>query len=72
MVTLTIDIPDEHLAEVIAKLKELGVTIRESPLHPLDDETAYLLKSSRNAERIAQALLGYKNGLAKERSLNED
>ena len=39
MTTLTIDIPDDHSAEVIAQLKKLGVKVRESKLSHLDKLT---------------------------------
>jgi len=36
MTTLTIDIPDNNVEEVIAQLKKLGVTILQSSLAKLD------------------------------------
>jgi len=39
MTTLTIDIPDDHTAEIIAQLKKLGVKVRESKLSALDKLT---------------------------------
>jgi len=39
MTTLTIDIPDDNAEEVLAQLKKLGVTIRQSSLVKLDKLT---------------------------------
>ena len=75
MTRITIDIPDDHIAEVITQLKELGVKIHESNLSALDkltkedynkhfakkkrDATSHLLKSSTNAARLLNAIADY-------------
>jgi hypothetical protein len=39
MTTFTIDIPDDNTEEVMAQLRKLGVTIRQSSLAQLDELT---------------------------------
>jgi hypothetical protein len=56
MTTITIDIPDNDTAQIIAQLQKLGVSIRESKLDDLDKLTkedykkhfAHNAKANRN------------------------
>jgi hypothetical protein len=61
MTTITIDIPDNHSAEVIAQLKKLGVKVRESKLSYLDKLTKgdYQNQFSNQAKANRNNLLKY-------------
>jgi len=61
MTTLTIDIPDDHSAEVIAQLKKLGVKVRESKLSHLDKLTKedYQKQFSNQAKANRNNVLKY-------------
>ena len=61
MTTLTIDIPDNNVEEVIAQLKKLGVTILQSSLAKLDKLTRedYEKHFSHRAEATKNKVLKY-------------
>jgi len=61
MTTITIDIPDDHSAEVLAQLKKLGVKVRESKLTHLDKLTKedYQKQFSNQAKGNRNNLLKY-------------
>jgi hypothetical protein len=61
MTTITIDIPDNHTAEVIAQLKKLGVKVRQSNLSKLDKLTKedYQKQFSNQAKANRNNLLKY-------------
>ncbi len=61
MTTFTIDIPDNNTEEVIAQLKKLGVTIRQSSLTKLDKLTKedYEKHFSHRAEATKNKVLKY-------------
>ncbi len=61
MTTITIDIPDNHTAEVIAQLKKLGVKVRQSRLSKLDKLTKedYQKHFSNQAKANRSTLLKY-------------
>ena len=61
MTTLTIDIPDNNSAEVIAQLKKLGVKVRESKLSHLDKLTKedYQKQFSNHTKANRNNLLRY-------------
>ncbi|MDB5143859.1 MAG: hypothetical protein JWQ66_2572 [Mucilaginibacter sp.] len=61
MTTITIDIPDNHTDEVIAQLKKLGVTVRQSKLSKLDKLTKgdYQKHFSQQAKANRNNLLKY-------------
>jgi hypothetical protein len=83
MTTLTIDIPDDNVEEVLTQLKKFGIKVQGVNLTKEDyqerfeksrkasslDETSYLLKSPNNAARLLKSIEDYENGLGQERTL---
>ena len=61
MTTITIDIPDDHRAEVLTQLEKFGVKIRQSKLAKLDKLTKddYEKHFSRQAKITKNNVLKY-------------